>query len=205
MRLSGCPLVLKGVIYASYSCNEPFFALGCVCRSLPLLRWPVTEQPHDNIDPRRCHCVPCHGGLAPMKAAPIFGGGERRSPRWLRPPGVQKKRPQSCLEVSEVSELPRSLRCASPLQLAALGGMSSHSSRRSSLGQLLAELAAAVAVLAGRSGGRQLAPRPCWCSRWSMRLGSEPRRRPIRAGRAVLAKGTGCGGLGPYDAAWCVR
>ena len=105
--MSGCPLVLKGVIHAFYSCKEPFFAQGRVCRSLRLLQRPVTEQPHDNIDPRGCHCVPCLGGLSPMKAAPTFSAGERRSPRWLRTPGVQMKRPQSCLEVSE---LPRSLR-----------------------------------------------------------------------------------------------
>ena len=112
MGLSGCPLVLKGVMHAFYSCKEPSFAQGRVCRSLRLLQRPVTQQPHDNIDPRRCHCVPCLGGLSPMKAAPTFGAGERRSPRWLRTPGVQKKRPQSCLEVSE---LPRSLRAAASL------------------------------------------------------------------------------------------
>ena len=122
MGLSRCPLVLKGFIHAFYSCKEPFFAQGRVCRSLRLLQRPVTQQPHDNIDPRRCHCVPCLGGLSPMKAAPTFSAGERRSPRWLRTPGVQKKRPQSSLEVKEQ---PRSQRSAPPLQLAALGGMSS--------------------------------------------------------------------------------
>ena len=104
MRLSGCPLVLKGVIHAFYSCKEPFFAQGRVCRSLRLLQRPVTQQPHDNIDPRRCHCVPCLGGLSPMKTAPTFGAGERRSPRWLRPPGGAK---------AAAREPPRSLGAAS--------------------------------------------------------------------------------------------
>ena len=62
-----------------------------------------------------------------MKAAPILGAGERRSPRWLRPPGVQKQRPGSRLEVWEP---PRSLRSAPPLPLAALSGMSSQLSSR---------------------------------------------------------------------------
>ena len=85
------------------------------------------KQPHDNIDPRRCHCVPCLGGLSPMKTAPTFGAGERRSPRWLRTPGVQKQRPGSVLEVREQ---PRSQRSAPPLPLAALSGMSSQLSSR---------------------------------------------------------------------------
>ena len=59
-----------------------------------------------------------------------MGAGERRSPRWLRPPGVQKR------AKAAVTELPQSLGAASksaersPLLLAALGGLSCQLSAR---------------------------------------------------------------------------
>ena len=67
----------------------------------------VCPSLHDNFNPRRCHCVPWHGARCPMEAASSSGAGERRSPRWLRPPGVQKR------AKAAVTELPRSLRAAS--------------------------------------------------------------------------------------------
>ena len=82
----------------SYIPRLVIVGLGRSVGELPvrfLVTWPVgrcvKNQPHDNIDPRRCHCVPWHGGLPPMEAASSLGAGERRSPRWLRPPGVQKR------------------------------------------------------------------------------------------------------------------
>ena len=121
----------------SYIPRLVIVGLGRSVGELPvrfLVTWPVgrcvKNQPHDNIDPRRCHCVPWHGGLPPMEAASSLGAGERRSPRWLRPPGVQKR------AKAAVTELPRSLRAASksaersPLLLAALGGLSCQLSAR---------------------------------------------------------------------------
>ena len=65
-----------------------------------------------------------------MEAASSLGAGERRSPRWLRPPGVQKR------AKAAAREPPRSLGAASKsaersaLLLAALGGLSCQLSAR---------------------------------------------------------------------------
>ena len=75
---------------------------------------------------------PDMGHGAPWRLHRVWApaAGERRSPRWLRPPGVQKR------AKAAVTELPRSLRAASKsaersaLLLAALGGLSCQLSAR---------------------------------------------------------------------------
>ena len=121
-----------------------------------LVTWPVgrcvKNQPHDNIDPRRCHCVPWHGARCPMEAASSLGAGERHGWPWRRGQSetMSKKllrgEPPRSQEPPRSHSLPLAAASRRPgrLELPALGAAASGSSLPSLPPRLLCSLAAAV-------------------------------------------------------------
>ena len=137
-----------------------------------------------------------------MEAASSLGAGERRSPHWLRPPGVQKR------AKAAASEPPRSLRAASKSaersaaasrrpgrpELPALGA----AAWRSSLPSLLLRFACSLAAAIDDNQH---------CSRSGARAGPYDHMSSFGVDGCelvelvALAKGTDCGGLGQAAAA----
>ena len=110
MRLSSCPLVMKGVIHASCSCNEPFFALGHVRRSLPATAVAGSQNSRTTTStPDAAIASPDMGAWPPRRLHRFWAPGSDVARAGYDPQGCKRSGHRAA------SELRRSFRAASKL------------------------------------------------------------------------------------------